>query len=31
MALGDRIRARREELALTRPQLADRLGVAPPR
>ena len=29
MALGDRIRARREELALTRPQLADRLGVAP--
>ena len=29
MALGDRIKARREELALTRPQLADRLGVAP--
>ena len=29
MALGDRIKARREELALTRPQLAERLGVAP--
>ena len=29
MALGDRIRARREELSLTRPQLADRLGVTP--
>ena len=29
MALGDRIKARREELSLTRPQLADRLGVTP--
>lgn len=29
MALGDRIRARREELSLTRPQLAERLGVTP--
>ena len=26
MAFGDRIKARREELALSRPQLADRLG-----
>lgn len=29
MAFGDRIKARREELALSRPQLADRLGVTP--
>ena len=29
MALGDRIKMRREELALTRIQLADRLGVTP--
>ena len=29
MALGDRIRMRREELALSRIQLADRLGVTP--
>ena len=29
MALGDWIKARREELSLTRPQLADRLGVTP--
>ena len=29
MSLGDRIRARREELALSRPQLAERLGVTP--
>ena len=29
MALGDRIKARREALSLTRPQLAERLGVAP--
>ena len=29
MALGDRIRARREELSLSRQQLADRLGVTP--
>ena len=27
MSLGDRIRARREELALSRPQLAERLGI----
>ena len=29
MAFGDRNKARREELALSRPQLADRLGVTP--
>lgn len=29
MAFGDRIKARREELAFSRPQLADRLGVTP--
>lgn len=29
MALGDRIKARREELSLSRQQLADRLGVTP--
>ena len=29
MALGDRIKARREELSLSRLQLAERLGVAP--
>ena len=29
MAFGDRFKARREELALSRPPLADRLGVTP--
>ena len=29
MAFGDRIKAQRDELALSRPQLADRLGVTP--